>query len=544
MAYGYRAGEVQLPKLPDMDHASIKVLRKSDQARRPPMMVSMGPIILGAAPPHPDNSDSNTLLAGVLKRMAGKMPDANPVMLEKLAKFAENWLEQHCTSLAPDEDLSFESWIETRPYPAWRKQELREVHEKMIMGKLLDEYRDVKLFMKDETYPEFKHGRGIYARCDEFKVLFGPLCSRIEEDMYSNPQFIKHVPVAERPQYIEEMLVTETEPDATTDFSSFEMSFVKRVMKVLDFVMFRFYLRHMNSKFYSSLYKSLAGNNFIKNRYFVAKIEARRMSGEMNTSLSNGFANLMVNMFLCQYHGCGIPRMVVEGDDGRMKTPTGKYPTPAQYAELGFNIKIQLHKDGNTASFCGIIYDRDERLNVTDPKEVLLNFGWATQRYARCKSSKLKALLRSKCLCYLHQYPGCPIIQDLALYGLRMTRGISMDWILTKDKGISMWERQQLLDALETKQIWTHTKEVGIKTRILVEDLFGISIEKQLEIETYLNSKTDLSALEIDLDFNKDSVLYFTAYCREILGDPAFGFDCYVRPDVRDIERLLNAPQT
>lgn len=533
VAYGYRYGEVALPDLPEVLDAQL--LRTEavlpDPGRRPPMMVSMGPILLGDALPHPDQSDRETLLAGVTKRMMGKMPKASKPMLKKLKKFAKNWLEQHCTPLSPDSDLSFEKWIESRPYPEWRKQELRQTYESMVKGGLPKEYRKVKLFMKDECYGEYKHARGIYARCDEFKILFGPLVSAMEDDMYKNPEFIKYVPVVDRLIYIEELLQTSTELDATTDYKSFEMSFVEEIMRALDRVMFKFYTKYLDCKLYADIIDSLMDWNVIINKFFVFLIKARRMSGEMNTSLSNGFANLMVNKFLCLEKGCGEIRIVVEGDDGRMKSATGRYPTPADYEELGFNIKIEIHADGNRASFCGIVYDRDERINVTDPREVLASFGWATQRYARARKGRLLDLLRSKALCFLHQYPGAPVIQSLAEYGLRMTRSRDIRHFVKNDRTLSNWEREQFQAALDNRPI---ARPVGPNTRILVEEMYGLSVETQIQIENYLARKTDLSAIECDFESNIDHVHYFNNYCRQVAVSED-GFYTFSVPDNRSL---------
>lgn len=479
------------------------------------MKVSMGPIILGAALPHPDCTDTRTLEAGVVKRIATTMPIPDPEWMEDFGKFVDDWLEVHCHPLSPDVDLSFDTWIEERPYPEWRKEELKQVHEELVSNTLLEKYRRVKLFMKDEDYPEFKHGRGIYARCDQFKVLFGPLCSKIEEDMYANPEFIKHVPVADRPAYIDQFLRTVADQTGTTDFTSFECSFTAQIQKNLDQRMFRFYCKYLQNSFLEKVYKSLAKENHVVNKHFSFKILARRMSGEMNTSLSNGFANLMINLYLAKKLNLGAMRICVEGDDGISKTASGRFPSTDDYAKLGFNVKIQTHSDPAAASFCGIIYHVDDLINVTDPFKVLAQFGWTSGRYSGCKTNKLKALLRCKALCYLHQYPGCPIIQELALYGLRMTRSHNVKQILEKDRTLGFWQRQKLLDALKTD--WRdNVKPVGDNTRLLVERLYGIPIESQLRIERYLSLKDDLEPLVIEeLIWPAPWVDYFYNYCVE-----------------------------
>jgi len=534
-AYGYRHGEEKLPILPPDSTIEIKEYKQNLVSKRPPMKASMGPIIMGATLPHPDTSHTATLEAGVVKRIATKMPEPDPEWLAELTTFIDQWLEENCVSLSPDVDLSFEKWLEERPYPEWRKQELREVNESIVKLSLPEKYRKVKLFMKDEDYTTYKHGRGIYARADEFKVLFGPLCAAIEEDMYSKPEFIKHVPVADRPNYIEDLLTTSADPTGTTDFRSFECSFTEKIQKAVDQRMFLFYCRNLRNSFLRRVYESLAGENTVLNKCFSFKLRAKRMSGEMNTSLNNGFANLMVNKFLIKKLSLGSLRMAVEGDDGISKTSSGRFPTTEDYAKLGFNIEIEVHKDSATASFCGIVYDRDDRINVTDPREVLANFGWASSRYARCGKKKLMALLRCKALSYLHQYPGCPIIQELALYGLRMTKSYNVKSFVENDRYLSQWERDQFREIINLD--WREViRPVGNNTRLLVERLYQISVEEQKMIEQYLHDKEELTPLLIDINYPREWIDYFNKYCFENIpsdpnwiGKPA---DYHLAPDI------------
>jgi hypothetical protein len=51
-----------------------------------------------------------------------------------------------------------------------------------------------------------------------------------------------------------------------------------------------------------------------------------------------------------------------------------------------------------------------------------------------------------------------------------------------------------------------------MKTRLLVEREFGITVEKQIEIEEYLRGKNDLGELLIDLDYPADWTRYYDNY--------------------------------
>ncbi len=484
--------------MPVVSKISIKLRPLVIPDGRKPVLTSLGPILANMALPHPDLRDRDTMIAGVAKRMAVEMPVPDEAWLRELADFAREFLEKWCTPLSPDADLSFESWIETRPYPDWRKRELRQVYDQVRGMSLQERFRRVKAFMKDECYPEYKHGRGIYSRCDEFKVLFGPLVSAIESDMYHYPAFIKHVPVPDRPKYIADLLATTGQIFGATDYTSFETSFSPKIMKVLDHVMFDYYTSHRRDDMFVRCYRSLADENKISFQWFRMRIKGKRMSGEMNTSLSNGFANLMVMMFLCHKLNLGVPRMVVEGDDGLCVTPSGKYPTKADFARLGFNIKMEHHSEMESASFCGIIYDPVDLKNVADPKKILASFGWTNGRYASCSTRKLKSLLRLKSISLMWAYPGCPIVQELAAYGMRVTRSYDIRHMLERSNGITPWKRDHLLEAFKNGSIGEQS--IGIRTRLLVERQFGVPVETQLKIEEMLRNKNDLLPMDIDID--------------------------------------------
>lgn len=513
------------------------------------MMVSLGPVVLGAAQPHPDNKCPKTMLDGVLKRMSAKLPEPDRARLKQLKIFVKRWLKKRMLPLSPDCDLSFETWIEHKNYPESRKVELRETYSNMVTGTLTEKMRKVKAFMKDETYAEYKHGRGIYSRVDQFKCLFGPLCSALEEELYKQPEFIKHIPVADRPKYIEERLNVAAKQFCATDYTSFESSFSKELMMALDQVFFDYMTSELKNPFIVKLYRSLMEDNHCVFKFFTYVIDARRMSGEMNTSLSNGFANLMVMSFLVDDLKMGELKMVVEGDDGLCVTSSGQYPTSTDFAALGFKIKLEKHNHKETASFCGIIYHPDDCINVTDPRKILVKFGWAGSAYNRSKRSKLMLLLRCKSLSNLHQYPGAPIIQKLALYGLRMTKSYDVRGFLQENRNFGTYEREKLLEAskISSNEIrsWETLHPVGISTRLLVEDMYGITIEQQKRIEAYLDSLTTLQELEISdiIDFPPAWADYFTNYCLRTNGEdvtllaPYFdptevGFSC-VRVKVR-----------
>jgi len=216
-----------------------------------------------------------------------------------------------------------------------------------------------------------------------------------------------------------------------------------------------------------------------------------RLSGDMCTSLGNGFSNLMFALFVLHKKGAKDVRIVVEGDDGLM-TYNGPRVSGDDFAKLGLTIKLQDHDRIETASFCGMIFDSEELINIADPRKVLADFGWGDCQYTHAKKSKKASLLRCKALSLAYQYPGCPIISELAQYGLRATRGHDIRWLAANTK--NMWYRETLLRALKDERS-LKVQTPGPRSRALVEEMYGIKIEWQLKIEEHLRGLSTLGPI-------------------------------------------------
>lgn len=464
------------------------------------MQVGLGCHVDGVALPQPCPRDPATMRAGVMKRFARKCPQSDPQLMGRFRLFVKKWITENLNPLSPTVDTSIERWLEHTSYPLWRKQELLKKWEEFThLDDPSKKYKWCKSFMKDETYVSFKHARGINSRSDEFKCIVGPVFKLIEEEVYKVHHFIKHVPVADRPRVISERLDKLGAKFMATDYTAFESLFTQELMESCEFELYYYMTQHLNlhNDFMEICHEILGGTNTCVYKTFVVSLMSTRMSGEMCTSLGNGFTNLMVMLFLCQEAGCTEIDGYVEGDDG-IFSMVGTPPSSADFAKLGLIIKIELHDRLSTASFCGIIFDEFDKINVTDPREVLASVGWTSARYARAKQSKLKTLLRCKGLSLAHQYPGCPIISSLAQYCLRVTRSHDVRAILEKDRRLTMWEREQLILALKDEK---NIRKVAtpMATRLLVEEKFDVPVEIQLSIEKYLDSLDELTVLQIPI---------------------------------------------
>lgn len=427
---------------------------------------------------------------------------------------------------AADHVIDFDLWLDQTPYTCARKEELRKVREE-ISNPLDPKNFNVKSFGKDESYtPGYKYPRPINSRDDRAKVLLGPVFKAIETVVFKLHWFIKKIPMIDRPAYIQEHVYVPNGHYIATDYTAFEALFVKKLMQSCEMVLYEHMMQYHPQKedFLNILKAYLMGKNHCIFKYFTVDVEATRMSGEMNTSLGNGFSNLMIMLYILEKLGSTEIRGVVEGDDGLFWF-NGPVPTSEHFKDMGLVVKMEVHEKINTASFCGIVYAEGDYNVITNPIDEILNFGYCSGKYANANSKTLLSLLRAKSLSMIYQYPGCPILNALARYGLRVSHGARVNHLLEKEGVMSLWEKEQLKEALDFvrcngKHI-LFQRSIGWNSRLLVEKLYGISIDHQIDIEQYFDSLVDVQALDIpllDLYTHFDQVDYFYRY-QSVAGD-------------------------
>jgi len=199
-----------------------------------------------------------------------------------------------------------------------------------------------------------------------------------------------------------------------------EKHFKKPVMKAIEQPLYMTMLQNVvpkdNINYINNI---LQGKNIIHGKHgILAKVIATRMSGEMNTSLANGWANYvvfrtLVEMLSGQFEG------FVEGDDGIFASSV--LITSNDYSNLGFDVKVNVYNYASEASFCGIISASDGTL-VKEPSRFLENFGW-THSFISAGDDIMMELLRAKALSACYEVPQCPVLGAIARQALVVTRG-------------------------------------------------------------------------------------------------------------------------
>lgn len=481
MSYGYRVYEVPLAPLGALKGIKILRFRCRFRAFRPPVGISAGCEVSGVVRPHPDPSCSISLLAGAFKRIGAEPPQRCRSLVRGLRRFVSRFVRMHFRPLDANDDLSFETWIAQTRYPQWRKMQLIKVYSEMIG----DPKTSCSSFEKDESYDDFKYPRTINSRDDQFKVYSGPIFHAIEKIVFEYEAFIKHIPVSQRPEYIRELLDCEGVKFLATDFSSFENSFSADIINSVECQLYDFMTSGLaqGKEFMAQVRKALTGQNTCHFSDLSITVPATRMSGDMCTSLGNGFTNLMLILFLSERNHCEV-KCVVEGDDAVIRfRDIDTHPTENDFAKLGFTIVLQSHTILDEASFCGLVTVDD--VNIPDPYRVLAQISWLPMRYVGVNDRKRKALLRCKALSVLATYPGCPVLQNLSLWILRHTSDVShydMLKLINSDQTMGVWLREQYLYALFNSPF---IKPINMNSRLLMERKFGMSVEVQFAYEKF-----------------------------------------------------------
>lgn len=508
IGYGYRLSDVNLP--PAGDHtARVRMLPGFfDMEPRRIMQMAIGPTVAGVAPPMPDASDPPTAMHGCLSRFCQTPPKVKPTVLRALKRFVKAYVRKHFKPIPADADLSQETWLAESPYPEWRKKELREAWEEC--GHHVEPGdRKLKSFIKVEAYNKYKPARGINSPEDSFKVFSGPAFHRIEEEVYRNPAFIKHIPTHLRPQYIAEMFAESSGPFYETDYTQFEKHFTPEVMNSLEMVLYKHMLKNHKSIF-NVIHRAMVGKNTCCFKRFLIKIRGKRMSGEMCTSLGNGFSNLMLFMYAAHRKG-GRAYGIVEGDDAIFVSTVPL--TVKDFEALGFEIKILTFDNILRTTFCQLTMSED-MIALVDPRKVLLKFGWTHSPMMHGGRRVQMELLRAKALSLAYEYPRCPVVCALAEAALRYTHGYTARF------GNSRWE-DRLVKWID--QFAERTQEQlalgpSDAARFEFAELFKVSIPEQVALETVLRgwsggSLTHPSVLALFAEGFDDCVDYYERFC-------------------------------
>lgn len=447
--------------------------------------------VTGHAPLCLDTNDPETMEDAFQTRLLRKVPELNERRLGQFRNFVARQIEK-----VPRVDLSrvsFAEWLASRTYNDQRKSQLQKQYDDLKGGMPSKRAAShIDTFGKSEFYPEQKHMRMINSRSDAFKVYAGPYISAVEDVVYTHfPEFIKHVPVPERPEKVCS-LRKDGRKYYATDFTAFESHFVPAVQDCCENALFRHCLKGWRGVHF--VCKTNSGTNRMRTRSGCsACVKGRRMSGDLWTSLGNGFTNLMLAKFLCEEQGHALYGFV-EGDDGLFSTQATL--TKEAYADLGFTIKIDRVADPCEASFCGLIFTKSGEI-VRNPFRFLEGFGW-TSSFINAGPRIMDELLLAKALSALCETPQCPIVAAMAHYAFEKTKHLNPRFV---DDGYHHNVPRRVVPKFEP----------SAEARELFARLYGIAADQQLVIESAI-ARGDMDTVGLLMPPHNDVLDYARKY--------------------------------
>lgn len=426
-------------------------------------------------------------MVGTIKRVAHqpvvKLTRDHP-LLKEFGKFVWTWIKSHYVPLDYIEinhsNLD-ELWLDGSKYNLNEKRRFHDQLQAFIDDGPGKGFYTCNSFIKKELMSELKTPRIINSRSDQFKAVFAPATKLIELQVCHNSHFIKG---QNKHEFIHRLLEVQSlcsEPHIyETDYSSFEGSFDHLLMLECEYKLLTYMLRN-NPQLHNIIKRLYKQNNLLiyQDRSGVtakSTVKGSRMSGEMWTSMCNGFTNQMLFEF-CVSKSSALNKeydYVVEGDDGFLCTSFNLDTSPI--SNLGFQLKCEAVSDINEMSFCGICM-HDNHF-VPDVATTLMKLPYTFDVSAKHSKRRRLELARAKAVSLLYESQGVPILQPLAFRILKLTEGAQINM-----KDFDWWYANYMLPTeLPTK--FDHLEEcITQSMRQFIEDKFSISVADQLSIE-------------------------------------------------------------
>jgi len=492
----------QLPIRPNIKDSDFKVKRK--KVKKNAMYAeNLMPGFVNDVPFCSDRTDPINLECGFRKRLAPLMPVAKIGKLRKLSLFVKNWLTKH---MQPLDRIDWspqlvDDWLsKIDHYNGVRKAQLREAASSFIDIPYNESDYVVKAHVKREFYEEDKHVRWICSRTDRMKTLIGPYIKKIEEQMFHLPPFVKHLTpdeIAERISQFDDRYLL------STDYSSFESGFSPEYCDVVECELWRYMfkfnpvvrnimLRHYYvEKKVNGIVVRTPRKEIIKNAFCSMSVIGCRMSGEMFTSLANGFSNLMNVLFLCHLKNFEPKHILIEGDDCLVGL-SKKILEFSDFEEFGFKIKMDYQQKKSKTSFCGCRVSERGKL-IINPEQISRLQWSSAPTYFNCRISVKIELLRAKCMSLLCLGKNTPIAGIYARHVYDL---------IGKGKFRNA-ENPYWFDYIQRNVSFETQPDIQDSVRIIFAEIYHISVAEQLMIETRILESHDINDIVIPVRLTK-----------------------------------------
>lgn len=471
--------------------------------------VSYGPWVhSGAKQPY---QTKEVQIAAATKRIFPVMPEPDNKEIKGIKMFVKKHLKQfHPIPQQNEED--FASWQRNhQSYNGQRKFQLycafksllgvcdpswsmEEYHHKWLELPERDKVQwkqdgyDQKCssFIKCESYAtQDKLPRFIQQRSDRAKAAVATCIHEVEKVIFKSGNFVKGMTQDEMVERISQF--EGYKEFYVSDYSSFESGFNPQYTKVVEEEQFKHFIGRNNptiAKIINMHYRRNGNEpvvNICENPMYRIKVVGTRMSGDMWTSLANGFSNKMNIMYNMYKRGITKYDFVVEGDDGLVAVNEEPF-RDEDFHNLGFKIKLAKHTNLETTEFCGIRINPAEKQPLVLPDSADLLSTALHPKYFRSGEKHLKELLKSKAQSLYCVGKNTPVIAVLAWKIINLLKDVRYD-----DSWMDMWWKEftRRMDKFPEPVI-------TVGSRVLFEDQTGISVAEQLTYESFIKKQTDI----------------------------------------------------
>lgn len=470
------------------------------------------------APYAASKSQPHMILAAARKRLLCRMPIGSGPTYEAFGNFVLKFLKAHFTPFPPftreQRDANFDDWLSHYNKPLHRKEVLKKLRYPPGGGPPADlTERDFrcKSFIKKEFYEAPKVARFINSRSDNFKVQVAAMTHLMEKEIFYgplSPWFVKGKPSSLQPSMI--MGMAHFPHFFATDYTSFEAGFSPLVCQCAERAMEHFFLENNpeDLAIFDRVYEQgcYAREEILEGKDYRIKVTGTRMSGEMWTSLGNGFTNLMTFLFVAHSKGyypdhfplypeCPIA-ILIEGDDGLFGMRHADL-SHADFEKLGWWIKIDHTTDISKTSFCSNYFSPKTLHQLVAPEAAIRVFYTFDAKYYNARISFQRGLLKAKAMSLLCSGPHSPITSYLARALLRL---IPEKTDISDYTDFSLYELDQIELDLPHAFVDANTT---LDDRLLYSELFGICVSEQLALEKYFESLQKLEEFNCTMFLSK-----------------------------------------
>lgn len=398
-------------------------------------------------------------------------------------------------------------YIDTKPLPTSRKDQLREA-VRLCDGNweilyVRDDYTRNETHGKKEILAKYKLLRSINSRHDVAKMIFGLLIEWIEHQVYRKmPFFVKGLSMETRWRVIMERLEG-AELLGTNDYTRFE-SLIYGHISEAEACLFSYMFSQLEPSFVSTFLEIVCGVQTCRNRDGFRGEARARMSGDMHTSLGNGWTNLTIWAYVFNslgwYNGPASLKLIVEGDDSVVSLPgtASKSDIERVLDELGLRAKLEIYESLGVAGFLST-YSWVDGEPLVDFRPQVIKLGWSLSELAAHERFR-SGLFRAKCLSTACLCPGCPVVRSLVRMGLRLTSNTKPIY----DERHSKWWLDDVVGTDRPSDIpeavfVRFTEPIPLGRRTFYATLFNITVAEQLKLEEYFDGVSACGLMECSL---------------------------------------------